>query len=108
MPTTEKYTLGTTATLITTGGSSATNTLCRGAAFDNTQGGGGGDGYTLCDLEFAGSWTVAPAANTGVAFWFLGNVDGTNYEDGDGSVSGGTDVLPQRPPDCVFPARAVT
>jgi hypothetical protein len=103
----DKYLLGSQATLITTGGAAANNTLCKGSAWDNTQG-ATGDGYTLCDLEFVGTYGSAPTANTGISVWFLATQDGTNYEDGDGSVSGGSDVTPARAPDAVLPLRAVT
>jgi hypothetical protein len=102
MSTTEKYLLGSLASLITTGlNSLANNSLVAGAAFDNTAG-AAGDGYLLCDLELVVTYGVAPAANTGCSVWFLGSADGTNYEDGDASTT------PARLPDAVFPLRAVT
>lgn len=107
MPVVEKNLLGSVTTLITTGGTVANNTLAIGSAFNNTVG-QTGDGYTLCDLEFVGAYSVAPTANSGLTFWFLMSQDGTNYEDGDGASGGGGDVVPARAPDVVFPLRAVT
>ena len=60
-------------------------------------------GYTraVCELAMpAPSGTVT--ANTAVSVWMLRQVDGTNYEDGDGSTT------PARFPDMVFPLRAVS
>src|SRR4051812_13004672 len=103
MSVTEKYTLGSIATLLSTGlNSLANNSLAVSSAYDNTQGGGGGDGYTLCDLELVVTFGTNPTANTGVSVWFLAVPDGTNYEDGDASTT------PARAPDVVFPLRAVT
>lgn len=99
----EKYKLGAYATLMTTDlNSVANNGLAIGSAYNNVQGGGGGDGYTLCDVELVVTYGSAPAAGTGVTAWFLAAPDGTNYEDG------GASVTPARLPDVVFPVRAVT
>lgn len=100
----EKYKLGSVATLMSTElNSLATNTAAvASSAFNNVQGGGGGDGYTLCDLELVVTFGTNPAASTGISVWFLGQPDGTNYEDGSSSVT------PARLPDAVFPVRAVT
>src|SRR5262245_36276816 len=99
--TTEKYGLGSVTTLITTIGTIANNGLAIGAIFDNTVG-QTGDGATLCDLEFSGTFGVAPIANTGISFWFLMTMDGTNYEDGDGADGGSGNTTPGRAPDVVF------
>lgn len=100
----EKYKLGSVATLMSTElNSLATNTAAvASSAFNNVQGGGGGDGYTLCDLELVVTFGTSPAASTGISVWFLGQPDGTDYEDGSSSVT------PARLPDAVFPVRAVT
>lgn len=99
----EKQLLGTIATLMSTGlNSLANNGLVLGSAFDNTIGGGGGDGYSFADVELVVTFGTNPTANTGIAVWFLGAPDGTNYEDGDSSTT------PARLPDAVFPVRAVT
>lgn len=101
MPT-EKFLLGSQTTLLSTGlNSLANNSLAVSSAYDNTQG-QTGDGYTLCDLELVVTYGTAPGAGTGVSVWLLGSQDGTNYEDGDASTT------PSRPPDFVFPLRAVT
>jgi len=103
LATVEKFLLGSQATLLSTElNSLANNTTALGSAFDNTVGAGGGDGYTLCDLELVVTYGTNPTANTGVSFWFLLSEDGTNYEDGDNSTT------PGRMPDVVFPLRAVT
>jgi hypothetical protein len=100
---TEKYLLGSQATLLSTElNSLANNGTALGSAFNNTVAGGGGDGYTLCDVELVVTYGVAPTASTGVSLWFLSTQDGTNYEDGDNSTT------PGRVPDVVFPLRAVT
>lgn len=102
MSTTEKYVLGSQATLLSTGlNSLANNALALSSAYDNTQA-AAGDGYTLCDVELVVTYGVAPTANTGCTLWLLGTQDGTNYEDGDASTT------PARLPDAVFPLRAVT
>lgn len=102
MATTEKWLLGSQATLLSTGlNSLANNGLALSSLFDNTVG-QTGDGYILCDVELVATYGSAPTANTGVAVWFLGAQDGTNYEDGDASTT------PARMPDVVFPLRTVT
>lgn len=58
--------------------------------------------YHGAEVEFTGTFAVAPAAATGLAVWFLRAVDGTNYEDG----AAGT--TPARGPDLVVPFAAVT
>jgi hypothetical protein len=99
----EKFLLGSQATLLSTElNSLANNGTAIGSAYNNTVGGGGGDGYTLCDVELVATYGSAPTANTGVSLWFLMTEDGTNYEDGDNSTT------PGRLADAVFPLRAVT
>jgi hypothetical protein len=91
------------STLIGTGlDALANNGLALGAAYNNVLGGGGGDGYTLCDLELVVSFATAPAANSGIAVWLLGSTDGTSYEDGSSSVT------PARGWDVLFPLRPVS
>src|SRR5690348_9378840 len=103
MSTTEKYTLGTIATLLDTGlNTLANNGLALSSAYNNAQGGGSGDGYTLCDLELVVTFGTGPTSGQ-VSVWALGAPDGTNYEDG----SDGT-TTPGRQPDYVFPVRSVT
>lgn len=102
MPVVLKYLLGTQTTLATTAlNSQANNALVSCTVFDNTVG-GAGDGYTLCDVELFVTFGTNPTAATGVSLWLLTTQDGTNYEDGDSSTT------PARPPDFVFPVRAVT
>jgi hypothetical protein len=104
MATTEKYALGAVASLMTTElNSLANNALAASSSsYNNIQAGGGGDGYTLCDLELVATFGTAPTANTGVSVWFLARPDGTNFEDGSASIT------PARLPDAVIPVRAVT
>lgn len=59
-------------------------------------------GYLLADVELVVTFGSAPTANTGIAVWFLREVDGSNYGDGDASTT------PARAPDLVLPVRAVT
>src|SRR5262245_53630872 len=60
-------------------------------------------GYTRADCELnAPSTSAAPAAGTGVSVWLIVKPDGTNYEDGSGSV------FPARAPDMFFPLRNAT
>lgn len=107
MPTIEKYLLGSVATLMTTelnslaNNGTAISSVASSGVYDNTVG-GAGDGYTLADVELVVTYGSAPTANTGVSVWFLSVPDGTNYEDGSGSIT------PGRMPDAVFPLRAVT
>lgn len=99
----EKFVLGSQATLLSTElNSLANNGTALGSAYNNTIGGGSGDGYTLCDVELVVTYGSAPTANTGVSLWFLQTQDGTNYSDGDNSTT------PATAPDVVFPLRAVT
>jgi hypothetical protein len=104
MPQVTKLLLGSQTTLLSTGlNSLANNSLAISAAFDNTIGAGGGDGYLLADFELVlGTVGSAYAANTGYSLWILQSQDGTNYEDG------GTSTTPARPPDVVFPVQAIT
>jgi hypothetical protein len=99
---TELWIVGSQTTLLTTElNGLINNSLALGAVFNNLQGQTGG-GYTFCDVELVVTYGTAPAANTGISFWFLGSQDGTNFEDGS------TSITPGRMPDVVFPLRAVT
>lgn len=105
----QKYLLGSVATLLSTELNSlpdysSTATLAiSGSVFNNTIGGGGGDGYNAGMFELNASFASgSPTANRSVCVWFIGTVDGTNYE------AGGSSVLPARAPDLVFPLIAAT
>lgn len=77
----------------------ANNALFLSAAYNNVQGGGGGDGYVLCRITVIITMAVAAAANTGFPIWILKSQDGgTTYE------AGGTGYTPLRMPDLVCPA----
>ena len=104
MATTQKYLLGSQGSIFSTDlNSLANNALVLSAsAYNNTVGGGSGEGYVYCDLELVVTFGTNPTAGTAISFWFLTTSDGTNYEDG------GTSVTPARAPDLVIPVRAVT
>lgn len=109
MATTEKYVLGSVATLMSTElnslatSSGLTAGAISGSAYNNVQGGGAGDGYVLGDLELV---LAAPAgaltAGTAAYIWFLRDPDGTNYEDG------GASIIPARQADVNVPVRPVS
>lgn len=102
MPTTEKWAaLGAETTLMSNTDLSAmaNNALVLSSAYNNVQGGGGGDGYVLCRVTATITMAVAATANTGFTIWFLKSQDGgTTYE------SGSTSYTPLRLPDLVIPA----
>jgi hypothetical protein len=102
MATTEKYLIGSVASLLTAEMNSLASAAVAvaGTAFNNTAGGGGGDGCPLADVELLVTFGVAPTANTGVSIWWLRAVDGTNYEDGT--------AAPVRQPDVIIGVGAVT
>jgi hypothetical protein len=58
-------------------------------------------GYIDAEVEFVFSFPTAPTPNTSLWVWFLREVDGTNFEDGSGSVT------PTRLPDLIYTVRAV-
>jgi hypothetical protein len=104
--TTQKYLLGSSATII--GGAAlqalTNNSLVAGSSFNNTAG-ATGDGYILCRITADFKFQSAPTANTGLSVWFLRARDpssDSNYEDGSSSVT------PARAPDIVFPVSADT
>lgn len=100
---TRKWALGSQASLLTTElNSLANNALAIGSAYNNTQGGGGGDGYVECDVELVVTYGTNPTANTACSLWLLSTQDGTNYEDG------GTSTTPARLPNCTFPLLVTT
>lgn len=112
--TTQEYLLGSVVTLMSTELNSLVSSaaLSAGAVssvggtsglFNNTAGGGGLGGYLQGRFELN---LAAPGgtltAGTAVYVWFVGTVDGTNYEDGSASV------IPARLADVIFPVRAVS
>ncbi len=114
MATTQEYLLGSALTLMSTELNSVASsaTLIAGAIssvggtsglFNNTAGGGSMGGYPLARFELvlaspAGTLTASTAAYV----WFIGTVDGTNYEDGSASI------IPARPPELIIPVRAIS
>jgi hypothetical protein len=96
MATSTTFLVGTTQNLLTTElNSLANNALAIGSAFTSSN-----VNYILAEIEFAGTFAANPTANTGVSVWFLRAIDGTNYEDGSGSVT------PGRPPDITLQVTA--
>lgn len=93
--------LSQTSLLTTELNSLANNALAISSAFDNTYA-AAGNGSVLADMELVVQFGTNPTAGTGVAVWFIQTQDGTNYEDGDASIT------PARRPDLVIPVRAVT
>ncbi len=75
----------------------ANNDLFLSSAYNNIQGGGGGD--QMCRLEAILTMATGADANTGFSVWFLKlSGDGATYE------RGGTGYTPPTRPDAVFPA----
>lgn len=99
MATTTKWLRGgTLESLLTTGlNSLANNGLVLSSAVTITD-----SGYVLADVELVVTFGTNPTANTGISVWFLREVDGSTYEDGDASTT------PARAPDLVLPVRATT
>jgi hypothetical protein len=110
----QKYAVGTSVTLLSTELNSLASSsgLTAGVIssvggtsglFNNTAAGGSLDGYAFGRYELN---LAAPAGaltgNTSANVWFLGTVDGTNYEDGSASI------IPARRPDLIIPVRAVS
>jgi hypothetical protein len=60
------------------------------------------ESYVLAEVELRVQFGGTPTANTSVSVWFLREVDGTNFEDGSGSIT------PARNPDVVIPVRATS
>lgn len=95
-----KWLLGVQSTLLGTELNSLSNNAfsVAGATYNNTVGGGTGDGYVLCDVEGVFTFAAAPTANTGVSVWLLMTSDGSNFENAPtASVTLG------RAPDVVLP-----
>jgi len=71
--------------------------------FNFAIGGSDLDGYQELELELViASMGGTPTAYTGFSVWFLRAINGTNFEDGSGSVE------PARGPDRVIPIRPVS
>jgi hypothetical protein len=75
--------------------------LLAGAAIDFTA--SGVDRKQYLDVEiYLASYDISTKVNPAIYLWVLSRTDGTNYEDGSASV------IPARPPDAIFPLRAVS
>lgn len=95
---------GTTLqTLLTAASDVTNNSLYKGSAITLTD-----SGFVLADIVFSGSFGSSPGASTALSIWLLLEDGSSNYEDGDGSISGGSDITPARNPDFVIPVRAAT
>ena len=93
-----KQVAGTIYSVMTTGlNSLANNGLVLSAVTSLTE-----TDYLYADVELVVTYGSAPTANTAIAIWFIRVPDGTNYEDGDASIT------PIRAADAVLPLRAVT
>lgn len=99
-----KYKLGTFADLMTTELDSlaSTSQAVSTGFYNNTQGGGGGDGFRQAIIRLTVDFVSAPAAGSCVSIWFLTCADDTNYEDG------GSSITPQRYPDVKIFLNATT
>lgn len=91
-----KLSSGTLVEILTTGLNSLSSTgRAISAAINNT------DASPEAELElYIASFSGTPTANTCYLIYLLRQVDGTNYEDGDGSTT------PARTPDAFFTVRA--
>jgi hypothetical protein len=99
MATTQKWARGTADTLLSTELNSIannTNAIKSSSVTLTTQ------SYVLAEVELRVQFGGTPTANTSVSVWFLREVDGTNFEDGSGSIT------PARNPDVVIPVRATS
>ncbi len=95
---TNKYLSGTISTVLDTSLIDlASNALVVSSAFDNSS-----NLHLWAEVEISATFATTPVVNSGVSVWFLRNLDGTNYEDGD------TSITPARAPDLVLPVRAVS
>jgi hypothetical protein len=99
MATTQKWVRGTADSAMTSELNSLANNsnAVKASAFALTT-----SGYVLGEAELVVTFGSTPTANTSVSVWFLREIDGTNYEDGSGSI------IPARNPDVVLPIRATT
>ena len=99
MATTQKWARGTTDTLLSTELNSIANNnnaIKSSAVTLSTE------SYVLAEVELRVQFGGTPTANTSISVWFLREIDGTNFEDGSGSIT------PARNPDVVIPVRATS
>lgn len=99
MATTQKWARGTADTLLSTELNSVNNNsnAIKSSSVTLTT-----ESYVLAEVELRVQFGGTPTANTAVSVWFLREVDGTNFEDGSGSIT------PARNPDVVIPVRATS
>lgn len=90
------------------GGLASGSTVLGATAYNNTIGGGGGDGYPRAYITLipGGVFGSAPTVPSSVDVWFLRSLDaGTTYE---GGSTGAPGVVPARAPDVSIPLIAST
>ena len=77
-----KWFLGSPTTLLSTELNSLANNgfTAASATYNNTVGGGGGDGSVRCLIEGSFTFVAAPTPNSAVFVWFLKALDDTNFE----------------------------
>jgi hypothetical protein len=95
-----KWLLGTQTNLLTTELNSLSNNgyTVPGPNYNNIVGGGGGDGFTFCVIEFFGTFGANPTPNSGLAVWLLQAPDGANFE-----ITPSATITQGRAPDVVLP-----
>lgn len=90
------------------GGLASSSTVLGATAYNNTIGGGGGDGYRrgVLTLIPGGVFGGTPTVPSSVDVWFLRSYDGgTTYE---GGTTGAPGIVPSRAPDAQIPLVAST
>lgn len=94
----------TIATALSTGLNSLGNgNTAISSAIDFTA--AGVDRKQYIDIEvYIASVDLSAQVNPAIYLWILARTDGTNYEDGTAGTPG---TIPARPPDAIFPLRAV-
>lgn len=99
MATTQKWARGTADTLLSTELNSIANNnnAIKSSSVTLTT-----ESYVLAEVELRVQFGGTPTANTSISVWFLREIDGTNFEDGSGSIT------PARNPDVVMPVRATS
>lgn len=99
MATTQKWSRGTTDSVMTTELNSLANNSnavkATSITLSTTE-------FIMAEVELVVTFSVVPTANTGVSIWLLREIDSANFEDGSASIT------PTRAPDIVFGVRATT
>jgi len=99
MATTQKWSRGTTDSVMTTELNSLANNSnavkATSITLSTTE-------FIMAEVELVVTFSAVPTANTGVSIWLLREIDSANFEDGSASIT------PTRAPDIVFGVRATT